>query len=49
MRYLTKYILPTLRVVFTFSTSTIADKKENMCEILFLKITFMPNFIKISD
>ena len=39
---------PILGVVFTPSTSTIADKKKYESNI-FLKTTFMPNFIKIND
>ena len=39
---------PTLRVVFTPSTSTIADKKKYGSNI-FSKTTIMPNFIKIGD
>ena len=39
---------PTLRVVFTPSTSTTADKKKYASNI-FSKTTIMPNFIKISD
>ena len=41
---------PTLRVVFTLSTSTIADKKEIFrVSNIFLKNTFMLNVIKIDD
>ena len=42
------FVPPTLRVVFTPSTSTIADKKK-YCSNILSKITFMPNFIKIGD
>ena len=42
------YAVSTLRIAFTLSTSTIADKKKYGSNI-FLKSTFMTNFVKIGD